>query len=64
MVKGDERDDSEKGDGWKTGQEVPKRAEPVTLTSVAHLAKLLAPLKASRVTLTGMPRAKYTESHS
>lgn len=65
MVKGDERDDEEKGDGWKTGgQEVPKRAEPVTLTSVAYPAKRLARLKASRVKLTGMPRAEYTESHS
>ena len=33
------------------GQEVPKRAESVNLTSVAHPAKLLAPLKASRVKL-------------
>lgn len=65
-VKGDECNDWEKGDGWKTGgQEVPRRAEPITLTSVAHPAKLLAPLKASRVKLrAGMPCADYMESHS
>ena len=53
-------------DRWKIrGQEVPKRAESVNLTSVAHLAKLLAPLKASRVKLrAGMPHADYMESHS
>lgn len=55
-----------KGNGWRDGgQEVPRRAEPITLTSVAHPAKLCGPLKASsEAGARHAMCADYMESHS
>lgn len=61
-VKGDECNDWEKGTGGRRGAEKSQRAEPITLTSVAHPAKLLAPLKALGVVRAGMPCADYMEA--